>query len=69
MKEVRPGSSGRSELRILFAFDPGRRAILLVAGDKAGNWQKWYGTNIPLADERYAQHVDRLKEGRNGEDP
>ncbi|MHB1166839.1 MAG: type II toxin-antitoxin system RelE/ParE family toxin [Candidatus Nanopelagicales bacterium] len=66
MKELRPGSSGRSELRILFAFDPGRRAILLVAGDKAGNWQKWYGKSIPLADERYARHVDRLKEGRNG---
>lgn len=40
MKELRPGSSGRSELRILFAFDPERRAILLVAGDKAGNWEK-----------------------------
>lgn len=51
MKELRPGSRGRSELRILFAFDPVRRAILLVAGDKAGNWKKWYRTNIPLADE------------------
>ena len=38
MKELRPGSSGRSEIRILFAFDPRRRAILLVAGDKAGKW-------------------------------
>lgn len=36
MKELRPGSSGRSEVRILFAFDPKRRAILLVAGDKHG---------------------------------
>lgn len=52
MKELRPGSSGRSEMRILFAFDPARKAILLVAGDKAGNWHKWYRTNIPLADER-----------------
>jgi len=41
MKELRPGSSGRSELRILFAFDPKRQAILLVAGDKAGDWQRW----------------------------
>ena len=38
MKELRPGSSGRSELRLLFAFDPERRAIMLFAGDKAGNW-------------------------------
>ena len=35
MKELRPGSTGRSEIRILFAFDPKRRAILLVAGDKS----------------------------------
>jgi hypothetical protein len=38
MKELRPGSSARSEIRILFAFDQARQAILLVAGDKAGNW-------------------------------
>lgn len=47
MKELRPGSSGRSELRILFAFDPQRAAILLIAGDKTGNWQRWYKKNIP----------------------
>jgi hypothetical protein len=40
MKELRPGSSGRSEVRILFAFDPKRRAILLVAGDKQGAWRR-----------------------------
>ena len=68
MKELRTGSSGRSEVRILFAFDPARKAILLVAGDNAGSWQKWYRTNIPLADERYRQHLDRLKGGRNAQD-
>ena len=52
----------------MFAFDPERKAILLVAGDKAGNWQKWYRTNIPLADERYRQHLDRLKGERNAQD-
>ena len=34
MKELRPGSSGRSEIRILFAFDPRRHAVLLVAEQK-----------------------------------
>ena len=53
MKELRPGSSGRSEIRILFVFDPQRRAVLLVAGDKAGNWSRWYDMNIPEADRRY----------------
>ncbi len=53
LKELRPGSRGRSEIRILFAFDPERRAVLLVAGDKAGNWTKWYDDNIPLAERRF----------------
>jgi hypothetical protein len=34
MKELRPGSSARSEIRILFVFDPRRQAILLVAGTR-----------------------------------
>lgn len=61
MKELRPGSSGRSELRALFAFDPERQAILLVAGDKSGNWKKWYTRNIPLADERFDRHLEQLR--------
>lgn len=61
MKELRPGSAGRSEIRILFAFDPERKAIMLVAGDKAGNWQRWYKRNIPKADELFDAHVKRLK--------
>jgi hypothetical protein len=61
MKELRPGSSGRSELRILFAFDPKRKAILLMAGDKAGNWKKWYRNNIPVADTRFDDHLRALK--------
>lgn len=32
MKELRPGSKGKLELRILFAFDPERKAVLLVGG-------------------------------------
>jgi hypothetical protein len=61
MKELRPGSSGASEIRILFAFDPVRRAVLLVAGDKAGNWQSWYDNNIPLAEKRYQAHLTELE--------
>ena len=57
MKELRPGSTGRSEVRVLFAFDPRRRAILLVGGDKAGAWAKWYALNVPIADQRYDAHL------------
>ncbi|GAA1563913.1 type II toxin-antitoxin system RelE/ParE family toxin [Brevibacterium picturae] len=62
MKELRPGSSGRSELRVLFAFDPARHAILLVAGDKAGNWTRWYKRNIPVADDLFDDHLRTLRE-------
>lgn len=61
MKELRPGSRGGTEMRILFAFDPDRQAILLVAGDKTGNWRNWYGTNIAIADARYDNHLRELK--------
>jgi hypothetical protein len=53
MKELRPGSSGTSEIRILFAFDPWRSAILLLAGDKAGKWNRWYAEAIPQAERLY----------------
>ncbi len=55
LKELRPGSKGRSEIRILFVFDPARQAVLLVAGDKAGDWSRWYRVNIPVAEQRYAK--------------
>ncbi|OZG61891.1 toxin RelE [Bifidobacterium lemurum] len=53
MKELRPGSVGRSEIRILFVFDPKRQAIMLVGGDKQRRWNKWYKTAIEQAEARY----------------
>ncbi len=61
LKELRPGSRGRSEIRIIFAFDPARSALLLLGGDKAGNWQRWYRDNIPLAEQLY---IDYTAEGQ-----
>lgn len=61
MKELRPGSSGRSEVRVLFAFDPARAAIMLIAGDKAGNWTRWYKKNIRLADDIFDDHLRTLR--------
>jgi hypothetical protein len=34
---------------------------LLVAGDKAGNLQRWYDSNIPLVEERYRAHLADLE--------
>ena len=61
LKELRPGSSGATEVRILFVFDPERQAVLLVAGDKSGQWSAWYREAIPLAEARYDLY---LKERR-----
>jgi hypothetical protein len=61
MKELRPGSSGNTEVRILFCFDPNRSAILLIAGDKNGQWKEWYTRNIPIADDLYDKHRQELK--------
>jgi len=43
LKELRPGSAARSEIRVLFAFYPTRSALLLRGGDKAGNWKRGTG--------------------------
>jgi len=64
MKELRPASTGATEIRILFVFDPRREAIFLVAGDKSGNWNGWYREAVPLADGRYAEHLKALEAGR-----
>jgi hypothetical protein len=61
LKELRPGSSGASEVRILFIFDPARNAVLLVAGDKSGRWREWYAETIPAAEAAYEAY---LKEQR-----
>ncbi|GIF09211.1 type II toxin-antitoxin system RelE/ParE family toxin [Actinoplanes siamensis] len=62
MKELRPGSTGTTEVRMIFAFDPAREAVFLVARDKSGRWQAWYREAIPLADARFAEHLAALKE-------
>lgn len=62
LEELRPGSAGRSEIRVLFAFDPTRSALLLLGGDKAGNWQQWYRENIPLAEQLYLEYTAEKEE-------
>ncbi len=48
--------------RVAFAFDPKRRAILLVAGDKSGGSQKrFYRELIRKADDRFDAHLERVK--------
>ena len=60
MKELRVQYAGEP-WRILFAFDPERNAILLVGGNKAGD-KGWYKRNIPIAEDRYAVHLRKIRE-------
>ena len=61
MKERRFSATG-GEWRVAFAFDPRRKAILLVAGDKSGGGEKrFYRELIRRADDRFDAHLARLK--------
>jgi hypothetical protein len=61
LKELRPGT-----VRILFAFDPWRSSILLVAGDKAGRWNTWYRQAIPIAEQRYEVYMKERQAEEGG---
>ena len=64
MKELR-FSAADGQWRVAFAFDPKRKAILLVAGDKSGVvGKRFYRELIRRADERFDAHLARLKRER-----
>lgn len=64
MKELR-FSAADGEWRVAFAFDPRRKAILLVAGDKSGGGEKrFYRGLIRKADDRFDLHLSRVKGGK-----
>lgn len=67
LRELRVQHQGRP-LRILYAFDPRRVAILLVGGDKTGDG-RWYVVHVPWADRLYDEHLQALKqEGKDGQE-
>jgi hypothetical protein len=62
MRELRVQSSG-NPVRIFYAFDPRRVAILLIGGDKTGS-NRFYDEYIPVADRLYDEHIEQIsKEG------
>lgn len=66
MKELRFEASD-GEWRAAFAFDPERRAIVLVAGDKSGGSEnRIYKQLIAKADFRFSAHVESLKAAKKG---
>jgi hypothetical protein len=67
MRELRIQVQGRP-FRVVYAFNPMRAAILLVGGDKTGN-DRWYETNLPIADRLYDRHLKELKKEATKENP
>ena len=62
LRELRTQHEGRP-YRTLYAFDPRRSAILLIGGDKTGD-DRWYETNVLLADRVYEEHLEELRKER-----
>lgn len=68
LRELRVQSRGRP-LRVFYAFDPIRQAVLLIGGDKTGD-DRFYERMIPLAEQiwvRYLKELDDEKMGRDQE--
>ena len=64
MKELRAKTSA-SELRVAFAFDTARKAVLLTGGNKAGVGQKaFYSQLIDRADRLFAAHLAKISAAR-----
>jgi hypothetical protein len=59
MKELRPTRT----IRVFFAFDPRRKAVLLIGGSKAGKAKRFYRQMIAKADGIYEAHLARIEKG------
>jgi hypothetical protein len=62
MKELRATQT----IRVFFAFDPRRKAVLLIGGDKAGRTKRFYRQMITKADKIYEAHLRRIEEEASG---
>jgi hypothetical protein len=59
MRELRVQSGGRP-IRVFYAFDPRRSAILLIGGDKTGD-DRFYARMIPVADALYDVYINEIR--------
>ncbi len=59
MRELRVQSAG-NPLRVFYAFDPRRTAILLIGGDKTGK-DRFYEEYVPRADALYDAYLEELE--------
>jgi hypothetical protein len=62
MRELRVQSKGRP-IRVLYAFDPARDAVLIIGGDKTGN-DRFYEEYVPKAEAIWAEYLRELGAGK-----
>ncbi|MBK8177229.1 MAG: type II toxin-antitoxin system RelE/ParE family toxin [Rhodospirillales bacterium] len=60
MRELRVQSHG-DPIRVFYAFDPRRVAVLLIGGIKTGKEKRFYKEYVPKADKLYEQHMKSLE--------
>jgi hypothetical protein len=56
-------------MRVLFAFASDQRPIMLVGGDKQGNWKRWYRDNIPRAGQGLMDYERSRGRGESSRSP
>jgi hypothetical protein len=65
MKELRIQSNGRP-FRVFYAFDPKRRAVFLIGGNKQGD-KRFYKVLLPLADKLFDAYLKEMKDEKRKE--
>lgn len=59
LRELRIQSRGHP-LRVFYAFDPRRQAVLLIGGDKTGD-DRFYERMVPKAEEVWRQYLREIE--------
>lgn len=62
-RELR-ATAGRAELRVIYAFDPRRDAVLIIGGNKGGE-PRFYRRIIPLAERIWGQYLAEQRAGKH----
>lgn len=65
IRELRVQSGGRP-LRVFYAFDPRRQAVLLLGGDKSGH-DRFYETFVPRAERIWEGYLEEQQAGLHDE--
>ena len=63
LRELRIQSGGRP-IRVLYAFDPRRRAVLLIGGDKTGD-ERFYRRMVRFGEKLWVEYLASLQGGES----